>query len=298
MKNKDWLYFWLTGLIWGTSFLWIKIAVGDVSPIVLAGSRSLIGALGLGLIFALNKQTHVSWNILKKRSFDFLILGFFNITFPWIMVSTAGQFLDSGMSAILNGAMPLFTILLSPIFNKDDRITLAKIGGLVTGFIGVVILVAPSIQGRRSNSLIGVAAMLLASLSYASATIFARKKTQGLPSQMLAFIQMAIGSAIIWVIAIFTEKPITLPQFPITWAAFLWLGLLGSCIAYIFYFDLLHNIGPTRVSMVTYIPPLVGLVLGMVFLKEQFYWQSLLGAFLILSGIAIVNLKKKALQKT
>jgi len=100
MKNKDWVLFWLTGLIWGTSFLWIKIAVNDVSPIVLAGSRSLFGALGLGLIVALNKQAHVSWNILKKRLFDFLFLGFFNIALPWILISWAGQFLDSGTSAI------------------------------------------------------------------------------------------------------------------------------------------------------------------------------------------------------
>jgi len=78
----------------------------------------------------------------------------------------------------------------------------------------------------------------------------------------------------------------------------LWLGILGSCIAYIFYFYLLHTIGPTRVSMITYIPPLVALILGVVFLKEQFYWQSLLGAVLIFSGITIVNLKKKAPQKT
>ncbi len=296
MKNKDWALFLLTGLIWGTSFLWIKIAVQDVSPIMLAASRSLIGSLGLGLIIALNKQAYVSWDIIKKRLFDFFILGAINIAFPWILVSWAGQFLDSGTSAILNGAMPLFTILLSPIFNKDDRITPKKLGGLVIGFIGVVFLIAPSIQGKWSNDILGQAAILLATLSYSYATIFARKKTQGLPAQMQAFLQMSTGSIIIWVTAFFTEKPITLPQLPITWLALLWLGLLGSCIAYIFYFYLLHKIGPTRVSMIAYIPPLVGLTLGVVFLKEQFYWQSLLGAILILSGIVIVNLKQGDMQ--
>ncbi len=296
MKNKDWALFLLTGLIWGTSFLWIKIAVQDVSPIMLAASRSLIGSLGLGLIVALNKQAYVSWDIIKKRLFDFFILGAINVAFPWILVSWAGQFLDSGTSAILNGTMPLFTILLSPIFIKDDRITPQKLGGLVIGFIGVVFLIVPSIQGKWSNDILGQAAILLATLSYSYATIFARKKTQGLPAQMQAFLQMSTGSIIIWVTAFFTEKPITLPQLPITWLALLWLGLLGSCIAYIFYFYLLHKIGPTRVSMITYIPPLVGLTLGVVFLKEQFYWQSLLGAILILSGILIVNLKQGDMQ--
>jgi len=297
MKNKDLILFWLAGLIWGTSFLWIKIAVDDVSPMMLVAFRTLFGSLGLGLIVALNKQAYVSWNIIKKRLFDFFIMGMFNIAFPWLLFSWAGQFINSGTSAILNGTMPLFTILLSPIFIQDDRITLPKLGGLVIGFLGVVILLAPSIQGKWSNDLLGQAAILLATLSYASATVFARKKSGGLPAQMQAFLQLSAGTIIIWVTALFTEKPIIFPQLPITWFALLWLGLLGSCIAYIIYFSLLHKIGPTRMSMVTYIPPLIGIILGVVFLKEQFYWQSLLGAILILSGIAIVNLKQKAMQK-
>jgi len=293
MKTKDWILFWSAGLIWGTSFLWIKIAVNDVSPIMLVAFRSLIGSLGLGLIIAINKQAQASWNSVRKQLPDFFILGVINIAFPWLLISWAGQFLDSGTSAILNGTMPLFTILLSPIFIQDDRITLPKVGGLVIGFIGVVVLIAPNLQGKWSNDLLGKAAILLATLSYASAAVFARKKSGGLPAQMQAFLQLSAGSIIIWIIALFTEKPIIFPQLPITWVALIWLGLLGSCIAYFIYFSLLHKIGPTRVSMITYIPPLVGMILGVVFLKEQFYWQSLLGALLILSGIAIVNLKQK-----
>ena len=297
MKNKDWVLFWLVGLIWGTSFLWIKIAVDDVSPMMLVAFRTLFGSLGLGLIIALNKQSHVSWNIIRKRLFDFFLLGMFNIALPWMLISWAGKFIDSGTSAILNGTMPLFTILLSPIFIQDDRITLPKLGGLAIGFIGVVILMAPSIQGKWSNDLLGQAAVLLATICYASSTVFARKKLGNLPAQMQAFLQISAGTIIIWAAVLFTEKPITFPQQPITWFALLWLGLLGTCIAFIIYFSLLHKIGPTRVSMVTYIPPLVGMILGVVFLKEQFYWQSLLGALLILSGIAIVNLRQEVMRK-
>ena len=80
---------------------------------------------------------------------------------------------------------------------------------------------------------------------------------------------------------------------PITWVALLWLGLLGAGLAYIIYFGLLHRMGPTRLSMVTYIPPVVGVLLGIFFLGEAFHWQALAGALLILSGISIVNLKPK-----
>ncbi len=138
MTNKDWVLFWLVGLIWGTSFLWIKIAVNDVSPIMLVSFRTLFGSLGLGLIVALNKQAHVSWKIIKNHWFGFLFMGTINIALPWMLISWAGQFIDSGTSAILNGTMPLFTILLSPIFIKDDRITLPKMAGLLVGFGSVL----------------------------------------------------------------------------------------------------------------------------------------------------------------
>jgi len=87
-----------------------------------------------------------------------------------------------------------------------------------------------------------------------------------------------------------TERPLLFPRLPITWLALLWLGVLGSGIAYIFYFDMLPRLGPTRMSMVTYIPPLVGVLLGIIFLGERFHWGAILGALLILSGISIVNL--------
>ena len=297
MKNKDWGLFWLVGLIWGTSFFWIKIALEEVSPIVLVAFRSLFGTIGLGLIIILNKKAKVTWNVIKERLPVFLILGLINIALPWSLISWAEQFIDSGTAAILNGAMPLFTIFLSPIFIADDRITLSKLVGLVIGFLGVVILMAPSIQNKWSSNLLGQAAILLATFFYAAATIFARKKTQGIPAQTQAFLQLAAGTLIIWVFAFFTERPFILPQTPKTWLALAWLGVLGSCIAYIIYFHLLHKIGPTRTSMITYIPPLIGMVLGVGFLKEQFYWQALVGALLILSGIAIVNLKRKQPKK-
>ena len=135
--------------------------------------------------------------------------------------------------------------------------------------------------------------MLLATLSYASASIFARKKSTGISPLVSAFLQVSAAAIITWILAFFTERPMVFPSQPITWIAIAWLGLLGTSIAYIIYFYLLHRIGPTRISMITYIPPLVGVILGIVFLGERFYWQAIIGAVLILSGISLVNLKKK-----
>lgn len=296
MKTKDLGLFWLVGLIWGTSFLWIKIAVGDISPIMLVAFRTLFGAVGLGAIIIFNKQVTFEWRKVKKHLFDFLILGFINVTLPFILVSSAEQYIDSGTASILNGTNPLFTILLSPIFIKDDRITLPKAAGLLVGFIGVIILMAPGIQGGWNANLSGQLMMLMATLSYASASIYARIKTSELSPIVSAFLQVSIASIITWIIALFTEQPMVFPQQSITWIAIAWLGLLGTSIAYIIYFHLLHRIGPTRTSMITYIPPLVGVILGIFFLGEIFYWQALVGAILILSGITLVNKKPKSIK--
>lgn len=298
MKTRDWFLFWLLGIIWGTSFLWIKIAVQEISPLVLVGFRALFGALGILVILLVSKSREFSWSVIKPNLFNFFILGLVNIALPFLLISWAEQFIDSGIASILNGTMPLFTIWISPIFISDDRITPPKVIGLITGFIGVVILMYPSIRGGWSSSLLGQAAVLLAAFFYASATVFARRQAGKLPPILQAFLQLAWGAAIVWSLAFAFETPLALPALPLTWVALLWLGLLGSCLAYIIYFNLLHQIGPTRMSMVTYIPPLVGVVLGVLFLGEQFSWTALVGALLILSGITIVNQEKIPVPKT
>ena len=290
MKTKDWLLFWFLGIIWGTSFLWIKVAVTEISPFMLVSFRTLFAAIGLGLYLLAVKTARAEWVQVRARLGAFFILGLINIVIPWILISWAGQYIDSGLSSILNSTMPLFTIMISPFFVSDDRFTLPKAAGLLTGFAGVVILLYPNLGGEWSNHLAGQAAVLAAAFCYGAATVFARKRAQGLPPQTQAFLQFFMATVMIWALTLATERPLQFPRLPITWLALLWLGVLGSGIAYIFYFDMLPRLGPTRMSMVTYIPPLVGVVLGIIFLGERFHWGAILGALLILSGISIVNL--------
>jgi drug/metabolite transporter (DMT)-like permease len=291
MKAKDWLLFWLLGIIWGTSFLWIKIAVTEISPFMLVSFRTLFALLGLGVFLLLVRSARAMWGEVRKRLWVFIVLGLFNIVIPWLLISWAGQYIDSGLSSILNSTMPLFTIVISPFFVPDDRFTLKKAAGLLTGFAGVVILLYPNIGEAWSNHLAGQAAVLFAALGYGGSTVFARKMAKGLPPHMQAFLQFFSATVMIWAFTLATQRPLVFPRLPITWLALLWLGLLGSGLAYIIYFDLLPRIGPTRMSMVTYILPLVGVLLGIIFLEERFYWGAIIGALLILSGITIVNVR-------
>ena len=294
MKTKDWAIFWGLGLIWGTSFLWIKVAIVDVTPLVLVGMRTLIGSIGLCAIIFFKRKQMPPWKEIQKKIPVFLVLALTNISIPWVLISWGEQYIESGIASILNSAMPLFTIIIAPLMLKDERITLPKVGGLITGFIGVVILIFPSIHGGWTENLLGQAACLLAAIFYGFAAVYGRKKSAGLPPELQSFLQLSFGSTFIWIAVFSVEGIPVLPTKAITWVALLWLGLLCSCIAYIFYFYLLHKVGPTSVSLVTYIPPLIGVLLGITFLGESFYWQSILGALLILSGIFLVNMKNKS----
>ena len=116
MKSRNSLLFWILGLVWGTSFLWIKIAVQDVSPGVLVAFRASIAAFGLIPVILLNKKVQFKWTDLKKHFLDFVFMGFFNIALPFILIAWAEQHVDSGLAAILNSSTPLSTIIISSYF--------------------------------------------------------------------------------------------------------------------------------------------------------------------------------------
>lgn len=289
MSPKDWLRFWAAGLIWGTSFLWIKIAVSEVSPFVLVGFRTLFGTLGmLGIIF-LNKKLQLTWHSLRPWLGIFAFIGLINVALPFVLISWGEQYIPSGIASVLNSTTPLFTIILAAIFLHEDRLTLPRVLGLLTGFGGVVMLFLPELSGSRIENLLGLGAVLVASACYAASGIVIKRKVHGLKSELQVFLQYAFAALIMWGFTLSVERPVILPALPLTWIALLWLGLLGSSLASSLYFALLHSVGPTRASTVTYIPPLLGLLLGAIFLGESLGWQTLIGGVLIVFGIMLVN---------
>jgi drug/metabolite transporter (DMT)-like permease len=292
MSGKEWIRFWLLGLIWGTSFLWIKIAIGEISPLVLVAFRTLFGAVSLLVIFAVSGQPRFQWKDLRPWLGVFLVVALINIAIPFIVISWSEQYIPSGIASILNSSVPLFTMMIAPFVLHDDQWSLPKALGLVIGFVGIVIIFLPNLLQGLNQNLIGMGGMLLASLSYAVAGIYTRRHAQGLAPQLQAFLQLGLATLMVWSLTISVEHPIKFPQYGLTWVALLWLGILGSGVAYILYFSLLHSIGPTRATTVTYIPPLVGTILGMVFLGEQLTLEAILGGILVVSGIAVVNIKQ------
>ena len=288
MKTKDWVAFIALSLAWGSSFLWIKIALQEIEPFILVALRLLFGILGLLAVVAYNRP---NWPDTRRLWVVLAVLGITNTALPFVLISWGEQFIDSAVAAILNSTVPLFTMVIAHRFLQDDRLPLQRVIGLFVGFFGVVALLLRDLDGGTQDNLLGQAAVLLAAICYASSSVFARRNAKGVSPLVQAFVPLLVADAAMWGITPLVESPVEFPGLPITWLAIAWLGLVGTCIAYLLYFYLLHSIGPTRTTMVTYVFPLVGVALGVIFLSETLDINLLMGGALVVGSIIIVNWK-------
>ena len=289
LKPKHWFVFILLGAIWSSSFMWIKIAVQEVGPITLVAFRVLFGLLfGLAVILIqrpLLPRDLKSWG-------PVLILGISNVAIPFFLISWGEKSIDSAVASILDATVPLFTILAAHYLLRDDKMTVPKVAGLLIGFAGVVVLMSKDIGGSTS-SILGQLAVVLASAFYAGSSIYARKTTEDAPSIMRSAGPLISSTAVMWLATVLVEQPVKIPHLSITWIALVWLGVLGSGLAFVMAYYLIHEIGPTRTTMVTYLFPLGGVLLGVLFLHEQLSWQLLAGGALIVGSLIVANMQSK-----
>jgi drug/metabolite transporter (DMT)-like permease len=293
LKLKHWLVFILLGAIWSSSFMWIKIAVQEIGPITLVAFRVLFGVLfGIVVIY----MQGIPWPRTLKDWTPLLILSITNIAIPFFLISWGELSIDSAVASILNATVPLFTILIAHFLLQDDKITTPKVLGLLMGFVGVVILMSKDI-GASLGSVLGQIAIVLASVFYAGSGVYARKTTQEMPGIMRSAGPLLPATIVMWLAMFLFESPVKVPQLGITWIALLFLGVLGSGLAFVMSYYLLHEIGPTRTSMVTYLFPLGGVILGVAFLDEQLSWQLAVGAVLIVLSLVVANMQPQKQER-
>jgi len=290
LKPKHWLAFILLGTIWSASFLWIKIAVAEIGPFTLVGFRVLFGALtaGLATVFA-----RTAWPRDRATWITYAILGITSVAIPFLLISWGEQTIPSAVASILNASTPLFTIVIAHFLLHDDRMTVQKVAGVLAGFAGVVVLLSKDLQPGSQGSILGQAAVIVASFFYAASSIYARRRTEHVPGLVRGAAPLVTASLVMWAVIPAAEHPVRLPSLPITWVALLWLGALGSGLALILWYYLLHAIGPTRAALVSYIFPLGGVILGVLFLGETLTWQLFLGALFIVVSVVVVNWQGK-----
>jgi len=289
LKTKHWIIFITLGLIWSSSFMWVELALREVGPITLVAFRVFFGFLfGAAVIITQRIPLPRSW----KEWAPLIVLGLTNIAIPFFLISWGQKSIDSGVASILDATVPLFTILVAHFLLHDDKMTLPKVLGLLTGFAGVVVLMSKDI-GEDTGSLLGQLAVIAACIFYAASSIIARVFTENTPTILRGLGPLASAAVVMVSSAFIFEAPLKIPTLPITWIALLWMGILGSGLAFIMLFYLIHEIGPTRTTMVTYLFPLGGVTLGVIFLNEQLTWQIVTGAVLIILSLVIANWSPK-----
>ncbi len=269
--------------------MWIKIAVQEVGPITLVAFRVLFGLL-FGIAIILIQRVQLPRSL--KEWIPLLILGITNVAVPFFLISWGEQSIDSAVAAILDATVPLFTILIAHYLLRDDKMTVPKVLGLLMGFAGVIILMSKDI-GASFGSVLGQLAVVLASAFYAGSAVYARKTTEDTPGILRSAGPLVSATAVMWLAVPLVESPVKFPHLGITWVALLWLGILGSGLAFVLSYYLSHEIGPTRTSMVTYLFPLGGVILGVAFLDEKLSWQVFVGGVLVVLSLLVANMQAK-----
>jgi drug/metabolite transporter (DMT)-like permease len=272
------------GAIWGSSFLFIKVALEDLSPLQIVAGRIAIGAaLLVALLYAGGERLPRGRRLYRTLT----VMAVIGNVAPFSLIAWGEQEVSSSLASILNSTTPLFTALLAAMFIRTERLRPARFAGVVLGFAGVGVIVGLDAAGSTSGKI----AITLSSVSYAGGFVYARRHLVGLDLPPLAVpaTQLLISTAITLPLAVIAtvRTPPTLSAEAIV--STLFLGVLGSGVAYVLYYRLIADVGATTSSFVTYLIPIFGVALGAMLLDEELGLNVLVGAVLVIAGIALAE---------
>jgi drug/metabolite transporter (DMT)-like permease len=272
----------LLGAIWGASFLFISAAVHDFGPLALMFVRVFVAGMVLLAYAAMLKNTP-DW---RKYWRIFLIVGLFNSALPFTLIAFSEETLSASLAAILNSTTPLFTAILAAFWGRES-LSPQKLLGVVLGIIGVTILVGGSPIPTNNDFFVAVLASLGAAFCYGIGTVYASRNLSGKISGLHASIGQLLGAAVLLTIPAATTIPSVMPSTN-AMLALLALTLVSTSFAYLIYFFLLQNVGPTRTASVTFLVPVFGSLWGVLFMNDAFNWWMLLGMLIIFTSVGLV----------
>jgi drug/metabolite transporter (DMT)-like permease len=282
MRPRDFAGLILLAALWGGSFLFIRVAVRALGPFLLVELRVGLAAAAL-ILYALAVGGLPK---IRARWRSFLVLGFFNAAVPFSLISAAEIHLTASLAAILNSTTVMFTAIVAAVW-MDDALTARKVVGIVLGVVGVTVLVGWDPLRLNGVVLLAVAAMLLASLSYALGATYAKRSFSGIPPLGMAIGQLSGAGALLLPLAV-----VSVPEeAPSTVVALSMLGLafLSTAVAYLIYFRLIENVGPTSTLTVTLLVPVFGLLFGVLLLGEPIGFGTLAGLGIILTSVVLIT---------
>jgi drug/metabolite transporter (DMT)-like permease len=289
LKSRMTLWAFLAlSLVWGASFLFIKVGLQGLSPAQVVLGRILLGAVALAVIMTVTRRR---WPRELRVWGHMLVVGIFFCAVPFTLFAWAEQYLPSSLASIYNAATPIMTLLLTPLILRSERLGPARTAGLVIGILGVVVLTGPW-QLIGSNDLRSTIPAQLACLgataSYGFAGLYLRRFVSGLryDSVTISSVQLAMASLVVLLAAPFVARgPVTLNG-PVVLSIVV-LGVVGTGVAYVWYTRIMREWGAARASTVTYLTPVVGVVLGVLLLGESVHWYEPVGGAIVVAGILV-----------
>lgn len=293
--GRFWVWFAFAALsaVWGSSYLFIRIGLRQLTPVSIVALRLLSAAIGVLVLAALSGQ---DLRITRRKAVLMVILANVNIVVPFLLITWGETHITSGLAAVFNSITPIFSVLIAGAVLSDERITRARLGGVTLGFVGVLVLLSRDLSqgGLHVGGLAGQGAVALAALSYAVGAVFARRTLRGVPPMATAAYTVIVAAVETNALAVVAGFPNITRFHGSTTFAVLWLGLLGSALAYGLYYFIMENWGAARTTLVTYMLPAVGLTLGAIFLREIVDWRILAGSALVVCGVVLASLVRRS----
>ncbi len=294
MSRRDLVQMLLLSAVWGASFILIEISGRSFPPVWVALLRLSFGAAFLWSVLKLKGRSLPP----RRLIVPLLLVALFNNAIPFTFFALGERTVPSSIAAVLNATTPIWALLLTMAVQstKPNRFTIA---GVLLGFSGVMIVVFSHGNdshgyGREAAFFLGVLFIALASLGYAIATVIAKVKLKGLDPIGLATTQLSLAWIMLFPLAIFGPHPDVIRLSSVF--AIILLGVAGSGLAYLLYYDLLTRVSPTHVTAVTYLLPIWGLFWGFI-AHEPILWTAYVGVAIVISGLILLNMTPSSKTK-
>ena len=288
MRVQDWLLLVLLSLIWGSSFFFNEVALRGLPVFSVITLRMSLAAVTLWMV-VLIRGMHLPrsprvWGALG-------VLGLINNVIPFSLVVWSQTHITSGLASILNATTPLFTVVIAGLLLPDEKITLNKALGVAVGFAGVVLMIGPAALKGIGTDTLAQAAMLGATLCYASSGVFARRfREMGVSPMMTAAGQATASSLILIPLTLVVDQPFSSPPPGLdSLAAATGLGILGTALAFTLFFRVLGSVGATNAALVTFLIPVWANLLGTLVLNENLEPVHVVGMLIIGVGLSLLD---------
>lgn len=292
MKAFPLAMFWLLGVIWGSSFIYMKTASAYISPLQIVLLRVLFGLLPVAL-YAHHKKA-LRWSHAKHAG-HFLVMAVIATIFYYYGFARGSSLLLSGVAGALSGLTPILSFLLALLFLADETASPRKVLGIAIGFVGVLCIARPFGADLAATNIEGVVFNVIGSLSVGASFVYAKRYVIPLDVPIPALITYQLGLSLV-ILLLVTDLSGIGAIWSDPYAATsltLGLGVLGTGLAYILYYYIIEKLGAVAASSVAYIPPVVAIVIGVLIVGEEINRWEYLGAVLILLGVVLVNRKKR-----